>query len=95
VADFEELYIEIQGFYFYWAAYIQKQHKIDDDNKLISAKGRKCFMTDLDEAEKNRINQYGKEKAKVWVELHKRSHKKIGRNDYCPCGSGKNIKSVA
>lgn len=31
MADFEELYIEIQGFYFYWAAYIQKQHKIDDD----------------------------------------------------------------
>lgn len=66
--------------------------KYDNTNKLISVSGRKCSLTDLDEVEKARINQYGKEKAKDWVELHKRSHKKIGRNDYCPCGSGKKYK---
>ena len=43
-------------------------------------------------AEKIRINQYGKEKAIDWIELHKHSHNKIGRNDYCPCGSGKKYK---
>ena len=31
VADFEEVYKDIQVFYYYWAAYIQKQYAIDDD----------------------------------------------------------------
>lgn len=64
----------------------------DGTNKLISAIGKKCSVTDLDEEEKVRINQYGKEKARDWIELRKRSQKKIGRNDYCPCGSGKKYK---
>lgn len=64
----------------------------DNTNKLISASGQKCLMADLDEADKIRLNQYGKEKAIDWIELRKRSHKKIGRNDYCPCGSGKKYK---
>ncbi len=64
----------------------------DNTNKLISVSGQKCLMADLDEADKIRLNQYGKEKAIDWIELRKRSHKKIGRNDYCPCGSGKKYK---
>ena len=64
----------------------------DGANKLISATGKTCSMADLDEAERLRINQYGKEKARDWIELRKRSQKKIGRNDYCPCGSGKKYK---
>ena len=64
----------------------------DNTNKLISATGKKCSMTDLNEEERVRINQYGKEKARDWIELRKRSQKKIGRNDYCPCGSGKKYK---
>ena len=64
----------------------------DCANKLISATGKTCSMADLDEAERLRINQYGKEKARDWIELRKRSQKKIGRNDYCPCGSGKKYK---
>lgn len=64
----------------------------DGANKLISATGKKCSMADLDEMERIRINQYGKEKARDWIELRKRSQKKIGRNDYCPCGSGRKYK---
>lgn len=66
--------------------------KYDNTNKLIFAHGKKCSMTDLDEVERTRIEQYGNKKARDWIELRKRSQKKIGRNDCCPCGSGKKYK---
>ena len=66
--------------------------KYDNANKLVYATGKKCILTDLEEEEKARIIQYGKEKARDWLEMYKRSHKKIERNDSCPCGSGKKYK---
>lgn len=59
---------------------------------LISARGRKCAFSDLKGADIQRIRALGEQKAKDWVQLYKQIHKKIGKNDPCPCGSGKKYK---
>ena len=64
----------------------------DNKNKLVSAKGKKCSFSDLEENNIERIRRMGQEKAKNWVLQYKMNHGKIGRNDYCPCGSGKKYK---
>lgn len=64
----------------------------NDQDTLISARGRKCAFSDLKGTDIQRIRNLGEQKAKGWVELYKQSHKKIGRNDTCPCGSGKKYK---
>lgn len=65
----------------------------DRNNRLVSAKGKLCIFSDLSEEEAERIKTMGNEKAKDWVNIHRRLHGKIGRNDYCPCGSGKKYKN--
>lgn len=64
----------------------------DDKNKLVSAKGKKCFFSDLEGDDIERIRHMGREKARDWVLQYKMTHGKIGRNDYCPCGSGRKYK---
>lgn len=64
----------------------------DNKNKLISAEGKKCFFSDLEGDNIERIRRIGREKARDWVLQYKMTHGKIGRNDYCPCGSGKKYK---
>ena len=44
LADFEELYTEINVFYFYWAAYFQEKYGIDDDNLKDDKKVGFLFM---------------------------------------------------
>lgn len=64
----------------------------DNKNRLVSATGKKCFFSDLEEDNIERIHRMGQEKARDWVLQYKMIHGKIGRNDYCPCGSGKKYK---
>lgn len=64
----------------------------DDKNKLVSAEGKKCFFSDLKGDDIERIRRIGCVKAQDWVLQYKMVHGKIGRNDYCPCGSGKKYK---
>ena len=64
----------------------------DSKNRLIAAKGKKCFFSDLKGDNVERIRCMGREKAHDWVLQYKMIHGKIGRNDYCPCGSGKKYK---
>ena len=64
----------------------------DDKNKLASAEGKKCFFSDLKGDDIERIRRIGCVKAQDWVLQYKMVHGKIGRNDYCPCGSGKKYK---
>lgn len=64
----------------------------DDTDILISAQGKNCFFSDLKGADIERLKNLGNLKAKDWIKLYKQSHKKIGRNDICPCGSGKKYK---
>ena len=64
----------------------------DGNNNLVKATGRQCLFSDVKADDVDRIKALGQEKAKDWVELAKRKNGKIGRNDYCPCGSGKKYK---
>lgn len=64
----------------------------DGSGRLISAQGKKCWFSDLEGNDIERIKIMGCKKAKDWVALYKKLHKKIGRNDNCPCGSGKKYK---
>lgn len=64
----------------------------DDKNRLLSANGKKCFFTDLTGDDIERIRCMGQQKARDWVLQYKMNYGKIGRNDYCPCGSGKKYK---
>ena len=64
----------------------------DNKKRLVSAKGKKCFFSDLEGDDIERIRHMGREKARDWVLQYKMVHGKIGRNDYCPCGSGKKYK---
>lgn len=64
----------------------------NDQDTLISARGRRCAFSDLKGDDIQRIRDLGEQKAKDWVQLYKQIHKKIGKNDPCPCGSGKKYK---
>ena len=64
----------------------------DSNNKLIFAQGKKCFFSDLEDNNIERMRKIGQEKAKNFLLQHIKKHGKIGRNDYCPCGSGKKYK---
>ena len=64
----------------------------DSHNNLVKAHSRQCLFSDVLPDDIDRIKALGQEKAKDWVELAKRKNGKIGRNDYCPCGSGKKYK---
>lgn len=64
----------------------------DNKKRLVSAKGKKCFFSDLEGDDIERIRHMGREKARDWVLQYKMTHGKIGRNDYCPCGSGRKYK---
>lgn len=64
----------------------------DNKSRLVSAEGRKCCFSDLKGDDIERIRHMGCEKARDWVLQYKMIHGKIGRNDYCPCGSGKKYK---
>ncbi len=66
--------------------------KYDSTNSLQFAEGIGYCFYDAKETEKERLKKLGQEKAKDWVELSIRKNGKIGRNDYCPCGSGKKYK---
>lgn len=64
----------------------------DSQNRLISAKGKKCLFSELSGDNIERIRCMGNKKARDWILQYKMTHGKIGRNDYCPCGSGKKYK---
>ena len=65
----------------------------DNSNSLVSAQGKLCSFFDVPSEDIERITELGCAKAKDWVLLHKKGHGKIGRNEYCPCGSGKKYKN--
>lgn len=65
----------------------------DLKGNLVSAVGKLCAFSDLNADDAERVKALGVEKARDWVALHKHAHGEIGRNDYCPCGSGKKYKN--
>jgi len=65
----------------------------DKDGKLIGAKGKRCSYSDIPPAEIDRLKELSVTYAKSRIKSFQRqNHKKVGRNDPCPCGSGKKYK---
>ncbi|KJS01439.1 MAG: hypothetical protein VR68_05490 [Peptococcaceae bacterium BRH_c4a] len=65
----------------------------DKDGKLHGAKGKQCSYSDIPPAEIDRLKELSVEYAKSRIESFQRQyHRKVGRNDPCPCGSGKKYK---
>lgn len=64
----------------------------NNNGTLIAAQGKKCSFSDLEGEDIDRLKYMGCQKAKDWIKLYKQKHKKIERNDFCPCGSGKKYK---
>lgn len=66
--------------------------KYDRNNELASILGKLCFFADVPEKDMDRIKMMGEKKAKRIVRDYIKTHGKIGRNDECPCGSGRKYK---
>lgn len=65
----------------------------DENNKLIKVSLKKFTKQDINENEKEDIEKLGSKIAEIRFDEYKKTHKgKIGRNQLCPCGSGKKYK---
>ena len=65
----------------------------DKDQNLLSIRGKQCSHSDITENDIERLKELSDECAKSRIEsYYRQNHKKVGRNDPCPCGSGKKYK---
>ena len=65
----------------------------DKDDNLLAVKGKQCSYCDIPAGDIDRLKELSVEYAKSRIESFQRqNHKKIGRNEPCPCGSGKKYK---
>jgi hypothetical protein len=65
----------------------------DKDGKLLDAKGKQCSYSDIPPADIDRLKELSVEYAKSRIESFQRqNHRKVGRNEPCPCGSGQKYK---
>ncbi len=65
----------------------------DKDGKLLGAKGKQCSYSDIPTGDIDRLKVQSVEYAKSRIESFQRQyHRKVDRNDPCPCGSGKKYK---
>lgn len=65
----------------------------DKDCHLLGVKGKPCRYRDIPANDIDRLKELSVKFAKSRIENYQRqNHKKVGRNDPCPCGSGKKYK---
>lgn len=64
----------------------------DERGALANVSAEQCRFSDLSPDEHVWIRALGQKNARDWVMQAKRKYGKVGRNDYCPCGSGKKFK---
>lgn len=64
----------------------------DNNERLVSAEGKKCRFSDVKEDDVDRVRRMGHEKARDYILQHEMRYGKIMPNDSCPCGSGKKFK---
>lgn len=64
----------------------------DEKATLVNVSAEQCYFSDLRPDEYDRIRALGQKNARDWVMQAKSKNGKVGRNDYCPCGSGKKFK---
>ena len=65
---------------------------VDKSLNILRVEGCECLASDIDPSDYDRIYKLSLEYAKSRIDTTKRHSKKIGRNDYCPCGSEKKFK---
>lgn len=65
---------------------------VDENGVPINLSGCQYTRKDIDENEIDNLQEKGKTNASLRVDLYKQKHGKIGRNELCPCGSGKKYK---
>ncbi len=65
----------------------------DRNGKLIKVGGKECWVKDIPSSDIERLKTMCDKYTKSRIESFQRqNHKKVGRNDPCPCGSGKKYK---
>lgn len=65
----------------------------DKDGNLLSVKGKECRYCDIPASDIDRLKELSIEYKKSRIaSFHRQNHRKVGRNDLCPCGSGKKYK---
>lgn len=65
----------------------------DKDGNLIDANGNQCSYRSIPSGEIERLKERNIEFIKSRIESFRRqNHREVGRNDSCPCGSGKKYK---
>ena len=64
----------------------------DERGALANVSAEQCRFSDLSPDDHVWIRALGQKNARDWVMQAKRKYGKVGRNDYCPCGSGKKFK---
>lgn len=66
--------------------------EVDEAGFPISITGSLYKKENIPEERISELITIGKKNAEIRVFLYKQKHGKIGRNEYCPCGSGKKYK---
>ena len=65
----------------------------DRESNLLGAKGKQCRYSDIPANDIDRLKELNVNYTKSRIESFQRqNHIKVGRNDPCPCGSGKKYK---
>jgi hypothetical protein len=84
-----------------WSAILSDESKpimwidldYDKDGNLLGAKGKQCSYSSIPSGEIERLKELGIDYTKSRIESFRRqNHRMVGRNDPCPCGSGKKYK---
>lgn len=71
---------------------IQIDLQLTKDGEIKKVSHVKLFRTDIPDGRREMLYKEGRNKAKRRTEIFIREHGKVGRNDLCPCGSGKKYK---
>lgn len=65
----------------------------DKDGNLLDACGKLCSFYDIPASDIERLKELSVEHTKSRIaSFQRQNHRKVGRNDLCPCGSGKKYK---
>lgn len=65
----------------------------DNEGNLLDVKGKQCCYCDIPSSDIDRLKELSVEYTKSRIaSFQRQNHRKVGRNDLCPCGSGKKYK---